>query len=112
MNLVGSINQRNFLCIDVDGENIKNASIGIKMLFIIVSILLNEKFTNIFIDGPETGLSHESQKLLAKFIYNEEMRKEFFPHLKQIYITTHSHHFFDYKVLSNNRIRILSQFNL
>ena len=56
----------------------------------------------ILIDEPEIGLSPNIQAILARFLYDPEYRQRYFPHLRQLYIATHSHLFLDRSIFSNN----------
>lgn len=90
--------------VDIDGENLRYSSTGTRLLLTLIGILLDERFTVLLVDEPEIGLSPRIQAVLARFLYDEKQRKEFCPHLKQLYIATHSHLFLDRKILSNNYI--------
>ena len=90
--------------VDIDGENLKYSSTGTRLLLTLLGILLDERFTVLLVDEPEIGLSPRIQSVLARFLYDKKQRKEFCPHLKQLYIATHSHIFLDRKILSNNYI--------
>jgi hypothetical protein len=56
----------------------------------------------LLIDEPEIGLSPRVQSRLAEFLYDAEKRADFCPHVKQLYIATHSHIFLDRSAYSNN----------
>jgi len=90
------------LYVDMDGENLRYGSTGTRLLLTLLGILLDERFSTILIDEPEIGLSPKIQAKLASFIYDPTQRKEYFPHLKQIYVATHSHLFLDRHTFSNN----------
>lgn len=88
--------------VDMDGENLRYGSSGTRLLLTVLGILLDERFSVILVDEPEIGLSPRIQAVLARFLYDKEYRKQFGPHLRQLYIATHSHLFLDRGVFSNN----------
>jgi len=88
--------------VDMDGENLKYGSSGTRLLLTLLGTMLNEKFTVLLIDEPEIGLNPGIQSTLAKFLYNNDLRNDFCPHISQIYVATHSHLFLDRNVFSNN----------
>ena len=90
--------------IDMDGQNLRLASTGTRLLFALLGLLLDQRFDVIIIDEPEIGLSPRVQTALAAMLYHPENRTGFFSHLKQIYIATHSHLFLDRATFSNNHI--------
>lgn len=90
--------------VDMDGENLRYGSSGTRLLLTLIGILLDENFTVILIDEPEIGLSPLIQTILARFLYDQEQRKKLFPHLRQLYIATHSHLFLDRCTFSNNYV--------
>ena len=90
--------------VDMDAENLRYGSSGTRLLLTLLGILLDVRFSVILIDEPEIGLSPRIQALLARFLYNQEQRRQFCPHLQQIYIATHSHLFLDRDVFSNNHV--------
>ncbi len=92
--------------IDMDGENLRYGSTGTRLLLTLLGTLLDEHFSVILIDEPEIGLSPKIQAQLACFLYDSSQRNEFCPHLKQIYIATHSHLFLDRTTFSNNFVVI------
>lgn len=92
--------------VDMDGENLRYGSSGTRLLLTLLGTLLDEYFSVILIDEPELGLSPKIQAQLARFLYDSSQKKEFCPHLKQIYIATHSHLFLDRTTFSNNFVVI------
>lgn len=88
--------------VDMDGENLRYGSSGTRLLITLLGTLLNERFSIILIDEPEIGLSPKIQAALAHFLYNKNQRKTFCPHLRQVFVATHSHLFLDRSVISNN----------
>ena len=90
--------------VDMDGQNLRLASTGTRLLFSLLGLLFDHRFNTVLIDEPEIGLSPRVQRALATLIYRSETRAELFPHLKRIFISTHSHLFLDSTVVSNNFI--------
>ena len=90
--------------VDIDGQSLKYASSGTRLLFTLLGNLLDEYFSIVLIDEPELGLSPRIQAVLAHALYDHGSRQEYFSHLKQIFVVTHSHLFLDRNVLSNNHI--------
>ena len=90
--------------VDMDGQNLKYGSSGTRLLLALLGTALDERVSILLIDEPELGLSPRIQTVLAEFLYDEARRKTFCPHLRQIFIATHSHLFLDRKVVSNNWI--------
>lgn len=90
--------------VDMDGENLRYGSSGTRLLLMLLGIMLNDQFKVLLIDEPEIGLSPGIQSIFAKILYDNVLRNEYFPHLRQIYIATHSHLFLDRSVFSNNFI--------
>ncbi len=90
--------------VSVGGIPLKLASSGTRLLIAMVAACLDEKISNLIVDEPEIGLSPRAQSAFANFLYDKRKRKEFFPHLSQIFISTHSHLFLDRKNIRNNFI--------
>ena len=91
--------------VDMDGENLRYGSSGARLLLTLLGILLDERFSVILIDEPEIGLSPRIQAELARFLYDPDpRRRQFCPHLQQIYVATHSHLLLDRGVLDNNHV--------
>ena len=90
--------------VDIDGQSLKYASSGTRLLFTLLGNLLDEYFSVVLIDEPELGLSPRIQAVLAQALYDSDTRQKYFPHLKQVFVVTHSHLFLDRNVLSNNYI--------
>jgi hypothetical protein len=77
-----------------------------------LGICMDERFNIILIDEPELGLSPRIQQFFSNFLQNAEKRKEYFPHLKQVFIATHSHLFLDKNDIENNFIVAKSDVNV
>lgn len=88
--------------VTMDGQNLRYGSSGTRLLLTLLGTLLDERFSTLLLDEPEIGLSPRIQAQLAGFLYNAADRAEFCPHLKQLYIATHSHIFLDRSAYSNN----------
>ena len=90
--------------VDMDGENLRYGSSGTRLLLTLLGILLDERFSVLLIDEPEIGLSPRIQAVLSRFLYDETRRREFCPHLRQVFVATHSHLFLDRDVMANNHV--------
>lgn len=86
----------------VDGYNISYTSSGFRLITSIVTSLMDEYFENVLIDEPELGISPEVQGILADFLFNENKRKQYFPHLKKVIMATHSPIFISRQDIKNN----------
>ena len=95
-------NQFSSFYVDMDGENLRYGSSGTRLLLTLLGILLDGRFSVVLIDEPELSLSPRIQAVLANLMFDPERRREYFPHLKQLYIATHSHLFLDRHKFSNN----------
>ena len=90
--------------VDMDGQNLRYGSTGTRLLFMLFGTILNERFEVLLIDEPELGLSPRTQSEVAWQLYDPVSRKKYWPHLKNLFIATHSHLFLDRGVMSNNHI--------
>ena len=88
--------------VDIDGHSLKYSSSGTRLLFTLLGHLFDDYYQAALIDEPELGLSPRIQAVLAKTLYDQSVREKYFPHLKQVFVVTHSHLFLDRKVLANN----------
>jgi hypothetical protein len=88
--------------VTMDGENLRYGSSGTRLLLTLLGTLLDERFSTILLDEPEIGLSPRIQTQLARFLYDPNERVVFCPHIKQLYVATHSHIFLDRTTYSNN----------
>jgi predicted ATPase len=88
----------------MDGENLRYGSSGTRLFLTILGVLLDERFTTLLIDEPEIGLSPRLQGRLASLLFNPDDRNSFCPHLKQLYIATHSHIFLDRSTYANKYV--------
>lgn len=88
--------------VDVDGENLRYASTGTRLLLTLLGTMLDDRFSVLLIDEPEIGLSPRIQSALATFLYDQRRRQEFSPHLDRVFVATHSHLMLDRDVISNN----------
>jgi predicted ATPase len=90
--------------IDMDGQNLSVGSSGTRLLMTILGICMDERFDTLLIDEPELGLSPRVQQTLAAFFDDAGERQRVFPHLKRVYIATHSHLFLSRKDIARNFI--------
>jgi hypothetical protein len=88
--------------VTMDGENLRYGSSGTRLLLTLLGTLLDERFSTLLLDEPEIGLSPRIQTRLARVLYDATERAAFCPHLKQLYVATHSHIFLDRSTYSNN----------
>lgn len=88
--------------ISCDGHNFSFASSGVRLVVSILTSLFDDEYEYFFIDEPELGVSPEAQGRLAAILNDEEVRTEYLPHAKAIFIATHSSIFLDRKRTSNN----------
>jgi hypothetical protein len=80
------------------------ASSGTRLMLTILGTCLDSRFHTVLLDEPELGLSPRAQRKIAELLFNDAMRKAWFPHLKQVFLVTHSHLFLDRSVYQNNFI--------
>ena len=90
--------------VDIDGQSLKYASSGTRLLFMLLGHLFDDHFQIALVDEPEIGLSPRIQAAVARALYDAAIRQKYFPHLQQVFVVTHSHLFLDRAVLSNNYI--------
>lgn len=90
--------------VDMDGQNLSVGSTGTRLLMTLLGLCMDEQFDVMLIDEPELGLSPRVQEQLARFFSDKERRDKYFPHLKGIFISTHSHIFLDRVNIGNNFI--------
>lgn len=88
--------------IEMNGSDFAFSSTGTRLLLTLLSNCMMSQYESILIDEPELGLSPKLQKIISKALSDFEIRKEYFPHLKSVWLTTHSHIFLDKTDFSNN----------
>jgi predicted ATPase len=88
--------------VDMDGQNLAVASSGTRLLMTLIGLCLDEEFEFLLIDEPELGLSPRLQAQLSKFFSDRDQRSKYFPHLKGIFVATHSHLMLDKVNITNN----------
>lgn len=88
--------------IEVNGTNMSFASAGTRLLITLLGTLVNPEYNTYLLDEPELGLTPRIQNQLVQFLYNSENRKEYFPHIENLIVATHSHLFLDKSNLGNN----------
>jgi hypothetical protein len=88
--------------VDMDGQNLSVGSTGTRLLMTLLGLCMDEQFDVMLIDEPELGLSPRVQGELSRFFADKERRDQYFPHLKSIFVATHSHIFLDRSNIGNN----------
>jgi predicted ATP-dependent endonuclease of OLD family len=88
--------------ISANGHNISFTSSGVRLITTLITSLLDTYYDFFLIDEPELGISPEAQGILADFIFDKEIRKSYFPHIKHLVLATHSTIFLDRLKISNN----------
>jgi predicted ATP-dependent endonuclease of OLD family len=78
------------------------SSTGSRLVMFTLALMANDVFETLLIDEPELGLTPSLQQKLSDLIFNVDKRNEIFPHLKNVYIATHSHLFLDRTDIENN----------
>lgn len=84
-----------------EGRSLAMASTGVRLVLLMMATLFDKQFSHIIIDEPELGLSPPLQEKMASLIYDKKTMNEKFPHIKSIFIATHSHLFLN-KVVTDN----------
>ncbi len=97
-------NEMTPLYVDVDGESLQFGSTGTRLLLTLLGTCFDTRFQYVFLDEPELGLSPRIQGVIGRFFTDESEREKYMPHLKGIYIATHSHLFLDRRQINNNFI--------
>jgi hypothetical protein len=90
--------------IEMNDTDFNYSSTGTRLLLTLLANCMRPDYDTILIDEPELGLSPKLQKIIFNVFSNQELRTQYFPHLKSIWITTHSHVFLDKSDFSNNLI--------
>lgn len=90
--------------VEVGGQNLAVASTGSRLLLMIVAACLDNRYNTFLIDEPEIGLSPRLQARLARYLFSPELQAEYFPHMKRLFVATHSHLYLDRGNMSNNFI--------
>lgn len=90
--------------LDINGYSSIWSSTWTRLLLIILWILLNNNYEYILLDEPELWLSPKIQNTLSKMFFNDDIRTKYFPHIKKIIISTHSHIFLNKNWLNSNYI--------
>jgi AAA domain, putative AbiEii toxin, Type IV TA system len=89
--------------VEIDGEPLHYGSTGTRLLLTLLGCCFDSRLTYLFIDEPELGLSPKIQSIVAHLFIDPDMRAQYMPHLKGLFITTHSHLFLD-RTITNNFI--------
>jgi predicted ATP-dependent endonuclease of OLD family len=79
--------------VDMGGQNLSVGSTGTRLLMTILGICMDDRFECLLIDEPELGLSPNIQQVLVNVLEDPESRQRYFPHLRSVFIATHSHLF-------------------
>jgi predicted ATPase len=90
--------------IDMDGQNLSVSSSGTRLLMTMLGICMDDRFSALLIDEPELGLSPRLQQTLSTFLQDETEREQYFPHLKRVFIATHSHLFLSHGDIASNYV--------
>lgn len=88
--------------ISVDGHNISFTSSGYRLIASLATSLLDDDYHTFLIDEPELGISPEAQGIFSDFLFDQEMRRKYFPHIKTLILATHSTVFLDRHHIQNN----------
>ena len=88
----------------LDDQNFSFSSSGVRILITLLTCLFNEDYDVFLIDEPELGISPEGQRILASFLLDEGNRAKYFPHIKSLFLATHSPIFLDRRNVSNNLV--------
>lgn len=97
-------NELSWKYIDVNWYNLSWSSSWTRLLMVILWILLNKNYEYILLDEPEIGLSPKIQNALMRMFVDNNIREEYFSHLKKVVIATHSHIFLNKESLGSNYI--------
>ena len=90
--------------VTIDEEELGVSSTGTRLLMLLLGACLDESIHTLLVDEPELGLSPATQSEVAHYLQSPEVREEFFPHLRNVFLATHSHLFLDRSNLGNNFI--------
>jgi hypothetical protein len=92
--------------IDMDGQNLSVGSTGTRLLMTVLGLCMDDRFNTILIDEPELGLSPRVQAALSDFFQNPVQRAKYFPHLKRVFVASHSNLFLARADITSNYIVI------
>jgi predicted ATP-dependent endonuclease of OLD family len=88
--------------VEVAGENLRRGSTGTRLLLTLIGICLLDEFEVVLIDEPELGLSPKVQTAVGHYLCDMELRRQHFPHLKSVFLATHSNIFLNRSILADN----------
>ena len=88
--------------VSLDGFPLSSASAGTRLTMTLVAACMDSRFDTLLIDEPEIGLSPSAQAKVARYMLDPDRRRTHFPHLKRLYVATHSHLFLDRGEIGNN----------
>lgn len=97
-------NEMTQMYVEIDGEPMHWGSTGTRLIVTLLGTCFDTRIHYLFIDEPEMGLSPKIQTIIGRLFSDETARQTYMPHLKGLYIATHSHLFLDRKVYGNNFI--------
>lgn len=86
----------------VNGQSLRFASTGTRMIVRLISDLKDKTVDRVLIDEPELGMAPALQSRLARLLIEKENREKHFPHLKSVIVATHSHLFLDQNDVRSN----------
>jgi hypothetical protein len=90
--------------IAVDNKSLAFSSTGTRLLITLFGLCFHDEFEVLLIDEPELGLSPGAQSIVIDYLYDEQKRLEYFPHLIHLFVATHSQIFLDRTDIKNNFI--------
>jgi predicted ATPase len=88
--------------IEIGGTPLQASSTGTRLLLLILAVCTDSRTDALYIDEPELGLSPQLQRVIAAMLFDSTARRQRFPHLKKVVLTTHSPLMLDRSVLGNN----------
>lgn len=100
------------LRVHIGNDLINSGSSGTRLLLMLFAACLAPKFDTVFIDEPEIGLAPKLQVAVSRLLYEPASRARLFPHLKSLYVATHSHLFLDRNSLQNNFVLARDQLSV
>jgi predicted ATPase len=88
--------------IEMGGHNLSVGSTGARLLITMLGIFMDARFSVMLVDEPELGLAPRVQAAVARLLSDDTRRRQYFPHLRSIYLSTHSHLFLSKASISDN----------
>ena len=90
--------------VSCNNHNISFTSSGVRLITTLVTSLLDDSYEVVLIDEPELGISPEAQGILADFLSDQDKRRKYFPHIKTLFLATHSTIFVDRQNIRSNYV--------